>query len=137
MLLSNDGSWANRVLHPRYGNEREYAALVVPPPSRAMLNRLVAGVTLDDGPARLLSARFALPPREVRRERTEEGTWVRIRLGEGRKREARRLFTAVGCEVLRLVRTRVGTLTLAGLREAEWRPLRPAEVAALAGRSRR
>ena len=137
LLLSNDGPWANRVLHPRYGNEREYAALVVPPPSRAMLNRLVAGVTLDDGPARLLSARFAAPPSEVRRERTEEGAWVRVQLGEGRKREVRRLFTVIGCEVLRLVRTRVGTLTLAGLRESEWRPLRPTEVAALAGRPRR
>jgi 23S rRNA pseudouridine2605 synthase len=136
LLLSNDGPWANRVLHPRYGNEREYAALVVPPPSRALLNRLVSGVTLEDGPARLLSARILAPPREVRRERTEEGIWVRIRLGEGRKREVRRLFSAIGCEVNRLVRTRVGTLTLAGLNESEWRPLRPAEVAALAGRPR-
>ncbi len=137
MLLSNDGEWANLVLHPRYGNEREYAALVVPPPSRAALGRLVAGVTLQDGPARALAATFAPPPREVRRERAEEGTWVRIRLGEGRKREVRRLFAVIGCEVVRLVRTRFGTLGLAGLREGEWRPLRRAEVAALAGERRR
>lgn len=137
MLLSNDGDWANRVLHPRYGNEREYAALVVPPPSRAALGRLVAGVTLEDGPARALAATFAPPPREVLRERAEEGTWVRIRLGEGRKREVRRLFAVIGCEVGRLVRTRFGTLGLAGLREGEWRPLRRTEVAALAGERRR
>lgn len=136
MLLSNDGEWANRVLHPRYGNEREYAALVVPAPSRSMLGRLVSGVVLDDGPARLLSATFAPPPREVRRDRDEEGAWVRVKLGEGRRREVRRLFAAIGCEVVRLVRTRFGTLTLAGLREAEWRSLRQAEVAGLVGRRR-
>ena len=50
MLLTNDGDWANRVLHPRYGNEREYAALVTPPPTRPMLNRLLSGVPLEDGP---------------------------------------------------------------------------------------
>jgi 23S rRNA pseudouridine2605 synthase len=136
MLLSNDGDWANLVLHPRYGNEREYAALVVPAPSRSTLGRLVSGVVLDDGPARLLSATFAPPPREVRRDRDEAGTWVRVKLGEGRKREVRRLFAEIGCEVVRLVRTRFGTLALTGLREAEWRSLRPAEVAGLAGRRR-
>ena len=57
MILTNDGEWANRVVHPRYGNEREYAALVDPPPSASALARLRAGITLEDGPARLLSAR--------------------------------------------------------------------------------
>lgn len=137
MILTNDGEWANRVLHPRYGNEREYAALVMPPPTRATLDRLVAGVTLEDGPARLLDARPAPPPREVRRERSEEGTWLRIRVGEGRKREVRRLFAAAGHEVVRLVRTRFGSLSLAGLREGEWRRLRPAEIGSLAKVSRR
>ena len=95
MLLTNDGEWANRVLHPRYENEREYAALVSPPPGGAALRRLLNGVQLEDGPARLLSARRALPPREVARDRVEEGEWLRVRLGEGRKREVRRLFAAV------------------------------------------
>lgn len=133
MLLTNDGEWANRVLHPRYENEREYAALVSPPPGGAALRRLLNGFPLEDGPARLLSARRALPPREVARDRVEEGEWLRVRLGEGRKREVRRLFAAVDCRVERLVRTRFGSLTLAGLREGEWRRLRPREVAALVG----
>lgn len=133
MLLTNDGEWANRVLHPRYENEREYAALVSPPPGGAALRRLLNGIPLEDGPARLLSARRALPPREVARDRVEEGEWLRVRLGEGRKREVRRLFAAVDCRVERLVRTRFGSLTLAGLREGEWRRLRPREVAALVG----
>jgi len=137
MILTNDGDWANRVLHPRYGNEREYAALVAPAPSRAELRRLLDGVELEDGPARLLSARRVPPPPEVDRARLEEGEWLRVRIGEGRKREVRRLFAAVGCRVDRLVRTRIGSLTLGGLREGEWRRLRPGEVAALARERRR
>jgi pseudouridine synthase len=137
MLLTNDGEWANRVLHPRYGTEREYAALVAPRPTRAQLGRLLHGVELEDGPARLLAARVAQPPAEVERERNEAGAWLRLRIGEGRKREVRRLFTAVGVDVERLVRTRIGPLGLTGLRGGQWRRLRPSEVAALAGGRRR
>ena len=137
MLLTNDGEWANRVLHPRYGTEREYAALVAPRPTRAQLGRLLDGVELEDGRARLLAARFAAPPREIERDRADAGAWVRVRIGEGRKREVRRLFGAVGVEVERLVRTRIGPLELAGLRSGEWRRLRRSEVAALGGRGRR
>ena len=133
MLLTNDGEWANRVLHPRYGNEREYAALVTPAPNRQQLQRLRDGITLEDGPARLLTARYAPPPEEVARERLEAGAWLRVRIGEGRKREVRRLFEIVGCRVERLVRTRIGPLSLAGLSEGSWRQLRPREVAALGG----
>src|SRR5688572_26152369 len=129
MLLTNDGEWANRVLHPRFETEREYAALVSPSPTRQQIDRLRAGVALEDGPARLLAARHAPPPPEVARERGEDGAWLRVRIGEGRKREVRRLFEAVDARVERLVRTRLGPLALTGLREGEWRRLRPAEVA--------
>ena len=131
MLLTNDGEWANRVLHPRYETVREYAALVDPRPSREMLDRLRRGVELEDGPARLLDARPAPPPPEIARDRHEAGAWIRVRIGEGRKREVRRLFDAVDARVERLVRTRIGSLTLDGLREGEWRRLRPREVSAL------
>jgi 23S rRNA pseudouridine2605 synthase len=137
MILTNDGEWANRVLHPRYETQREYAALVTPSPTRQQLDRLRGGVTLEDGPARLVTARHAPPPPEVARERGEIGAWLRVRIGEGRKREVRRLFAAVETDVERLVRTRIGPLTLAGLREGEWRRLRSAEVAALSGTRRR
>lgn len=137
MILTNDGDWANRVLHPRYGIEREYAALVDPRPSRSALGRLLDGVDLDDGPARLLAARFTTPPEEVERDRRESGTWLRVRIGEGRKREVRRLFEAVDTNVERLVRVRIGPLGLGGLRAGEWRPMRSREVAALARAGRR
>jgi 23S rRNA pseudouridine2605 synthase len=137
MILTNDGDWANRVLHPRYGNQREYAALVAPAPTRAVLRQLRDGVALEDGPARLLDARFGLPPPEVERERDEAGAWLQVRIGEGRKREVRRLFGAVDASVERLVRTRIGTLRISGLHSGQWRHLRPAEVAALVGERRR
>ena len=133
MLLTNDGGWANRVLHPRYGLEREYAVLVDPEPDAATLRALRAGVTLEDGPARLLTARRAVPPREVRREPGERGSWLRVRVGEGRKREVRRIFEAAGHQVRRLARTALGPLTMEGLEVGEWRTLDAAEVAALAG----
>jgi 23S rRNA pseudouridine2605 synthase len=124
-------------MHPRYGNQREYAALVIPAPTRAVLQRLREGVTLEDGPARLIDARFALPPDEVERDRDESGAWLQVKIGEGRKREVRRLFAAVDASVERLVRTRIGTLRINGLRSGQWRYLRPAEGAALAGERRR
>jgi 23S rRNA pseudouridine2605 synthase len=133
MLLTNDGEWANRVLHPRYGTVREYAALVTPSPTRGDLRRLRDGVDLEDGRAALLAARFEDPPPEVARSRVEDGAWLRVRIGEGRKREVRRIFAAVGLRVERLVRTRIGALSLRGLREGEWRRLAPGEITALAG----
>jgi 23S rRNA pseudouridine2605 synthase len=133
MLLTDDGAWANRVLHPRYGLEREYAALVDRPPHPDELVALLDGIELDDGPARLLAARAAAPPREVARQRGEAGTWLRVRVAEGRKREVRRILAAGGLEVRRLVRIRLGPLALTGLRVGEWRPLTEREVAALAG----
>jgi len=135
MLLTNDGGWANRVLHPRYGLEREYAALVDARPSPSALERLRDGVQLDDGVARVVGVEAAPPPREVARDSGEEGTWLRVRIGEGRKREVRRLFAAIGHEVRRLVRVRIGPLTLDGLASGAWRMLPPAEIAALSGAS--
>ncbi len=135
MLLTNDGAWANRMLHPRYGMEREYAVLLDEVPIRDEIDALLSGVELDDGPARLLSARLVGPPREVERDPRQHGTWVRVRVGEGRKREVRRLFFAVGRSVRRLVRTRLGPLDLGGLRAGEWRVLRSEEAEALAGKA--
>jgi 23S rRNA pseudouridine2605 synthase len=133
MVLTNDGDWANRLLHPRYGMEREYAVLVERPPQPAELVALLDGVVLDDGPARLLTARPEPPPREVEREAAETGIWLRIRVGEGRKREVRRLMAAVQLRVRRLVRVRLGPLPISGLRSGQWRMLTAAEVAALVG----
>jgi 23S rRNA pseudouridine2605 synthase len=135
MVLTNDGAWANRLLHPRYGMEREYAVLVERPPHPDQMVALLDGVMLEDGPARLLTARTEAPPREVAREPAEAGTWLRMRVGEGRRREVRRLLAAVGLRVRRLVRVRLGPLAIRGLTSGQWRALSAREVAALIGQA--
>ncbi len=133
MLLTNDGAWAQRVLHPRYGTQREYVVELDRPPHPADLDRLLAGVELDGVPARLLSARPGRRPPQVERDQGPEGAWLTVQLGEGRNREVRRLFAAIGYRVLRLVRIAVGPVTLDGLPPGAWRPLTAREVEALGG----
>jgi 23S rRNA pseudouridine2605 synthase len=134
ILLTNDGDWAEKVAHPRYGLEREYAALVDPPPDAAAIHRLLTGVELDDGPARLLAVHLSRRPRGIDLDAGDHGEWLRVTLAEGRKREVRRLFAAVGSQVRRLVRVGFGPVSLGSLPSGEWRHLTNAEVAALAGR---
>jgi len=133
MLLTNDGAWAQRVLHPRYGVVRRYAVQLDRMPSADDLAWLRAGVELDDGPARLLSARAGRRPPEVDPDDGGSGPWLDVQVGEGRKHEVRRLFAAAGLQVRRLVRTAVGPVTLHGLAPAAWRPLSAAETAGLGG----
>ncbi len=120
LLLTNDGELANRLLHPRYGVEREYLAEVEGRPTERALRTLRRGVELEDGPARAASAR--------RVEGSGERGAVRVVMTEGRKREVRRLLAAVGLPVRRLVRVRVGPIRLGRLRPGEVRELESAEV---------
>src|SRR6266487_1594740 len=120
LLLTNDGELANRLMHPRYGVEKEYLAEVEGSPTQRHVARLLRGVDLEDGPARALSAR--IPGRAAGRGA------VRVVMGEGRKREVRRLLAAVGLPVRRLVRLRVGPIRLGRLPPGEVRELEPDEV---------
>ncbi len=130
LVLTNDGAWANRFLHPRYGVEREYAVLVDRPPDADQVAAMLGGVKLSDGPARFLSLAVEDPPPEVEIG-GQPGTWLRVKVAEGRKREVRRILAAVRLRVQRLVRTRFGSLTVDGLEPGAWRELRPEEVSAL------
>jgi 23S rRNA pseudouridine2605 synthase len=120
LLLTNDGELANRVMHPRYGVEKEYMAEVEGSPGRRHAARLVRGVDLDDGTARARSARPVPGP-------GGKGA-IRVVMVEGRKREVRRMLEAVGLPVRRLVRVRVGPVRLGRLRPGEVRELEPGEV---------
>ena len=98
--------------HPRYGHEKAYRAWTAgdAPPTQAELNELLDGVELDDGPARALSAQVAT-----------DGAF--IVLGEGRKRQVRRMLDAIGHPVERLMRYRVGGVWLGDLDVGEYREL--------------
>ena len=123
LLLTNDGELANRLTHPRYGVEKEYLAEVDGAPTARRLARIRAGVVLEDGAARALEAR-------AEGSSGERGA-VRLVMGEGRKREVRRLLAAVGLPVRRLVRIRVGPVRLGRLKPGEIRALSSDEIRAL------
>jgi 23S rRNA pseudouridine2605 synthase len=120
LLLTNDGELANRLMHPRYGVEKEYLAEVDGQLGERVLARLVRGVRLDDGVARARSARTVAA--------SGGRIAVRIVMTEGRKREVRRMFAALDLSVRRLVRIRVGPVRLDRLGPGEVRELEPDEV---------
>jgi 23S rRNA pseudouridine2605 synthase len=135
LLLTNDGAWAEHVLHPRYGVEREYAVLVDGPLGGEALRQLRAGIDLDEGlataaiellPRADLGRLLALLPPEEGGARG--GTWYRVLLTQGFRRQVRRMFAAAGVPVRRLARTRIGPVDLAPLRSGEVRRLSDAEV---------
>ena len=121
LLLTNDGELANRIAHPSHGVDKEYLAQVAGTPSRAALRKLREGVDLDDGPT--APAKVAV---------VDVGL-VRITIHEGRNRQVRRMFDAVGHPVERLIRTRIGPIGDRRLAPGEWRPLTDAELRALEG----
>jgi 23S rRNA pseudouridine2605 synthase len=129
LLFSNDPAWAARITDPATGPDKTYHVQVDTIPDAAALAALVAGVDGggDAGEGRL-RAKSAMLLREGTRN-----AWLEIVLDEGRNRHIRRLLEAFDIGVLRLVRTAVGGIALGDLAKGAWRPLTPAEVAALGG----
>jgi 23S rRNA pseudouridine2605 synthase len=124
LLLTNDGTWAERVLHPRYGHEREYDVAVEGELTDEALARLQRGIPLEEGMAR--AVRVAVRSRSRGRSR------LSLVLLTGWKRQVRRMCLAVGLKVTRLVRVRMGPLELGRLRPGEFRDLTKREIDALA-----
>ncbi len=125
ILVTNDGNLANVVTHPSHGIEKKYLAVVRGAPSRSDIRRLTTGVDLDDGPARAKTARVV--------GRSGGETMVELAMGEGRNREVRRMFEAIGFEVTRLVRTAIGPINDRSLAPGQWRQLSTREVHQLLG----
>ena len=119
LLLTNDGPLAHRLAHPRYEVEKVYVAEVAGEPTDETLERLATGIELDDGPT---------APAGVRRLGPSQ---VELTLHEGRNRQVRRMFEAVGHPVVRLRRSRYAGLGPGRLRPGQWRVLTRQEVARL------
>lgn len=123
LLLTNDGDVANRVMHPRYGLDKEYHVLTPVRPSDGALQRLRDGIMIEGR---------RVVPREARILReTPEGFILRIVVHEGLHHLIRRMMDAVGIPVQRLRRVRLGPLSVAGLPVGAWRDLTPGELTSL------
>ncbi|QIZ09764.1 rRNA pseudouridine synthase [Priestia megaterium] len=122
LVLTNDGEFANLLMHPKSEIDKVYVAKIKGIPSKENLRKLEKGIRLEDGktaPARvkLLSA-----------DNKKQSAIVEITIHEGRNRQVRRMFEAIGHDVLKLKRERYAFLTLNGLKTGDARELTPHEV---------
>lgn len=124
LIFTTSGDMANRIMHPRYGTEREYAVRVLGEMDEAQRQLLVDGIELEDGVAAFGALDYLGGDGSNR--------WYRVTLQEGRNREVRRMFEAVGVTVSRLIRTRFGDVVLPRtLRRGRWEELDASLVTAL------
>jgi 23S rRNA pseudouridine2605 synthase len=127
ILLTNDGDFAQRMAHPSYEVDKTYVAEVEGKVTKATLQRLLDGVTLEDGPVTVSRAKLV----EVGRGNAKGRSIVELVIHEGRNRIVRRLLEHVGHPVRRLTRTQFGPVDLTGLRTGELRDLTTDELGEL------
>ena len=132
LLLSDEPSWNDRLLHPRHAHPREYWVHVERVPTDEALRRLEQGVVVAGRPSRpcrawRLDPPPSVPPREppIRFRKTVPDAWIALELVEGKNRQVRRMTAAVGHPTLRLIRVRIGKLFLGDLKLdcGRWMPL--------------
>ena len=124
ILMTNDGDLTNKLTHPRFGHEKEYRVLVARRPDNEQLEAWRRGVVLTDGDR--------TQPADVQFLSTSgKGAWIRVIMGEGKKRQIREVGKLLGLPVVRIVRMRIGTLKLGDLKPRQWRYLTEEEVSAL------
>ncbi|MEX2270244.1 MAG: pseudouridine synthase [Vicinamibacterales bacterium] len=127
IILTNDGAFAERLMHPRYGLERAYEARVRGIPDAKALDRLRKGIPLDGERTQPAGVNIV----HVREGKTTPQAIVEVVLREGRNRQVRRMLEAVGHPVLRLTRVRIGKIGIGVLKPGEMRDLAPREIASL------
>jgi len=128
VLMTNDGDLTNKLTHPRYGHLKEYRVLLARRPDQEQLATWRRGIVLEDG--------YKTAPAQVRFETTlGKGAWIRVIMGEGRKRQIREVGSLLGLPVARIVRVGIGELRLGNLKIGQWRYLTMEEIQALKGTS--
>lgn len=120
LLLTNDGELANRLTHPSHGIAKTYLARVSGAPSRAVLTRIRSGVVIDDRPVEVEALNVV--------QRQGGQTLVELTIHEGRNRIVRRLFDEVDHPVLELARTRLGPISMGGLKPGALRKLNAGQL---------
>ena len=127
VLMTNDGELTNHLTHPRFGHEKEYRVLLARRPDREQLEAWKRGVVLEDG--------YKTAPVDIHYETSQgKGAWVRVIMGEGRKRQIRETCQQLGLPIVRILRIRIGTLRVANLKPRQWRYLTTQEVDELKGK---
>ena len=123
LLMTNDGDFAHRILHPSHEIEKTYTAWVEGHPHRREIQRLREGIEIEGG---------TITSAKVNQIGKREGqTQFRVVIHEGKKRQIRRMFHAVGHEVAHLKRVGIGSLSLGRLAIGKYRPLTPPEIESL------
>jgi 23S rRNA pseudouridine2605 synthase len=126
VIMTNDGDLTNKLTHPRYGHEKEYRVLLARRPDQDQLEAWRRGVVLEDG--------YKTAPVQVRFESAQgKGAWVRVVMGEGRKRQIRETCKQLGLPIVRIVRVRMGSLKVGNLKPRQWRYLTMQEINELKG----
>lgn len=120
LLLTNDGDWANRLMHPRHEIEKEYHVRVRGKVQQSQIDQLRSGVELDGRPTAPAGIRLI--------KDGEQNDWISVTIHEGRNRQVRRMCDAVGLSVVRLKRVRYGSLEMRGLKPGQYRFLTEAET---------
>ena len=123
LLLTNNGELAQRLTHPRFGVKKVYRVKLSECPDEEDLALVRKGIRLEDG--------MTAPARIKVLEKLKKNAWVEIEIHEGRNRQVRRMFAALGYFVEKLIRIRVGPVSLSALAPGELRPLSQIEIKAL------
>ena len=124
ILLTNDGELTNKLTHPRYGHEKEYRVLVAVHPEQEQMATWRRGVVLEEG--------YRTAPANVRLESFKgKGAWLRVVMGEGRKRQIREIGSRIGLPVVKIIRVRIHTLQLGSLKPGQSRHLTQKEIESL------
>ena len=129
LLLTNDGDFANKIIHPRYKLPKVYKVTVKGTIFKEQIQKLQKGVTIE--------GKKTLPATVFIKAKTVEKTVLRMTIFEGRKRQIRRMIKIVGSEVLELKRLQIGDVKLGKLPLGMWRMLKPSEVISLQNFGRR